>query len=150
MAHETMPKPGEDLEIFQPSPTHDALRADLHDLEVIANPATPQAIEKLRERLAEVREHVLAHFRSEEDGGWFAHIERMQPRLCKAVQDLVEEHARLREALERLWEACCQANCIDSSIREPLRAFIATMRSHESREDDLIQEAYNRDIGPGD
>lgn len=150
MAHETSTQRGDDLNVFDPSPAHAALRADLHDLEMIANPATPQGIDKLRVRLGEVRAHVLQHFSSEEDGGWFDHIKRDQPRLAKAVQALVDEHIRLREALETIDLACRTASSIDESIRERVKAFVATMRQHESREDDLIQEAYNRDIGPAD
>lgn len=150
MAHETLTQRDDDLGVFSPSPAHEALRADLRDLEVIANPAAPQGIDKLRRRLGEVKAHALKHFASEEEGGWFDHVKRDHPRLTKAIQELVDEHVRLRLALEGLAEACAAATSIDAPIRERLKAFIATMRAHESREDDLIQEAYNRDIGPAD
>lgn len=150
MAQETLVERGDDFSMFEPSPAHAALRSDLQDLEAIAHPDCPQPIERLRLRLAEVSGHVLTHFRSEEDGGWFDHVRRDQPRLDRAVQELIDEHERLRDSLERLAERCRAATAIDAEIRETLRAFVGTMRQHESREDDLIQEAYNRDIGPAD
>ncbi|MDH3717444.1 MAG: hemerythrin domain-containing protein [Planctomycetota bacterium] len=97
--------------------------------------------------------HVLAHFEHEESDGYFAEITAAAPRLNGQVEQLRAQHDRFRELLDVMRQLARQGNGSDAwwcemevYFRDFTRAFVA----HEHAENNLFQEAYDRDIGEND
>ena len=129
---------------------HLALRKDLGLLEEAARTACGEGAAALRARLGATRTHVLEHFRFEEDNGYLDAVRKREPRLDRAVQQLAEDHVRLARSLDALVEEAGRASHLDEPFRAKVRAWMEQLRQHETRENDLIQDAFNTDIGAED
>jgi len=96
-------------------------------------------IEGLRERLVE-------HHEAEECGGLFQAILEVMPERRVEISRLVSEHEKIIEVLEmaRIFAQCGEVDEADA-LQVDLREFLEMFRSHERREDHLLQEAINRE-----
>jgi hypothetical protein len=129
---------------------HEGLLEDLRHLEGAAHPAAAEGLDGLRARLAATRAHLAAHFRFEEQNGYLDAVRKREPRLERAVQQLADEHRQLAESLEGLVREAGAATSLEDPLRQEVRAWIERVRQHEARENDLVQDAFNRDIGTED
>jgi hypothetical protein len=129
---------------------HLALRKDLGKLEEAVRPALGEAAAALRARLAATRKHVVEHFRFEEEKGYLDAVLQREPRLERAVRQLVEDHRRLAQAMDALVEEARDAPRLDEAFRARVRAWMEELRKHEDRENDLVQDAFNTDLGGED
>jgi hypothetical protein len=129
---------------------HLALRKDLGLLEEAARPASGEGTTELRARLGATRTHVVEHFRFEEENGYLDAVRQREPRLERAVQQLADDHRRLARSLDALVEEARAAARLDDTFRGKVRAWMEQLRQHEVRENDLIQDAFNTDIGAED
>jgi hypothetical protein len=129
---------------------HVALQKELGKLEEAARPASVEGAAALRARLMATHTHVIAHFRFEEDNGYLDAVSRREPRLGRVVRELAEDHRRLAESLEALVEEAWAAPHADDTLRGKVRAWLGQLGRHEARENDLVQEAFNADIGAED
>jgi len=117
--------------------TLNELRGDLSDSEPMRRLAAQ--IEGLRERL-------LDHHQTEEEGGLFQAILEIMPERRVEVSRLIREHEKMIEILEmaRIFAQCSDPDEADA-LRIDLREFLEMFRNHERAEDHLLQEAINRE-----
>jgi hypothetical protein len=129
---------------------HVALRKDLGKLEETVGPASREGVAELRVRLAATRTHITEHFRFEEENGYLEIVRKREPRLERAVQRLEEEHRQLARSLEGIVEEARTAPWLDEWLRGKVRAWLEQLRRHEDHENDVVQDAFNLDIGAED
>jgi hypothetical protein len=132
------------------SDTHAALLDDLHKLERSHVHGSGADMVQLGLQLGAVLARVKEHFRIEEGSGFLESLGEQQPRLGHAVQELLAEHCGLIDSLIQLIEKSKAVSSLDASIRKDIGEWITHIRQHESHEEDLIQEAYNHDLGAVD
>ncbi|MCP4195323.1 MAG: hypothetical protein GY768_32385 [Planctomycetaceae bacterium] len=103
--------------------------------------------------LNQLQTHVTARFQEEVDNDLFNSLTAMAPRLQHAIDLLRQEHEQLSQQLLTLcagppseplstkdWEA----------LKQTFQKFSVLYKDHETREQDLILEAYDDDLGRGD
>jgi hypothetical protein len=129
---------------------HRVLLADLRDLEQGVSPSSGEPQEELRARLGRTRAHLTEHFRYEEQNGYMDVVRKREPRLERAIQQLAEEHGQLKESLDALSGQAWAATSMNDKLRQEIRDWIERVRRHEIRENDLVQDAFNLDIGAED
>ncbi len=132
------------------SEAHGAFLEDLRKLEQAARPHSGEAISDLLARLAEICSEVGEHFRFEEQNGYMNAIRKDEPRLERSIQQLEEEHRQLGRTLEALLTEVKAITGQDLALREKVRAWAERVRHHEARENQLVQDAFNRDLGAKD
>jgi hypothetical protein len=129
---------------------HDILLADLRKLEQAIRPARGDDLTELRKRLEATGSHIARHFRYEEENGYMPAVRKLQPRLERAAQQLVEEHAQLTESLEALIREAHALPEVNETFCQKVREWVRSLRRHEGRENELVQDAFNLDIGAED
>jgi hypothetical protein len=129
---------------------HAALLADLRELEQAARPSSRQGLASLRARLSATQTHVTEHFRFEEQNGYMEAVLKREPCLERAIQQLAEEHRSLAQSLAVLIEQARAATSLDDPFREEVRGWVECVRQHEARENEVVQDAFNLDIGAED
>jgi hypothetical protein len=126
---------------------HANLLDDLGQLEQAVGPTSREKLPELRKRLAATQADVTEHFRYEEQNGYMVTVRKKEPRLERQVQLLVEEHRRLAETLNGLVK---DAGTDEEAFRQKVRAWIESIRQHEAHETEVVQDAFNLDIGAED
>jgi 4-oxalocrotonate tautomerase len=129
---------------------HTALLRALQELERAIGPTSSDGPADLLPRLGQVRTHLTAHFRFEEEGGYMAPVLKEEPRLHAEVQRLFIEHSQMAQALDAIIEGVGRGPSLQDSSRQQIRFWIGTVRHHETRENDLVQEAYYSSGATGD
>jgi hypothetical protein len=109
-----------------------------------------EKLEELRARLAATYTHVTEHFRFEEHNGYMDTVRKREPRLERTIQQLAEEHHRLAQSLAELVAEAAATASLGSSLRDRIRSWIGNLREHETRESDVVQAAFNLDLGAED
>jgi hemerythrin-like domain-containing protein len=132
------------------SQAHATLLAELRDLEKAVRPSAGEGLPELRARLSAIRTHIIEHFRIEEKNGYMDTVRKREPRLERTIQQLAEEHCQLAQSLDALIDEARASTSLDASFREQVRGWVERVRQHEMRENDLIQDAFNLDIGAED
>jgi hypothetical protein len=132
------------------SKAHAALLADLRELEQAVHPSSGESLAELRARLGEVRADITKHFRFEEQNGYMDVVRKREPRLERNIQQLADEHRLLAGTLDGLVRKSGAVSKLGETLRQEVRAWIERVRQHEARENDLIQDAFNLDIGTED
>jgi len=103
--------------------------------------------------LGELGDRLVKHFELEEQGGYFAEALLQAPRLVARANDLLAQHPKMCTQADRLLElAAAEGNADDwwKKTRERFLAFKEELLKHESKEDGLLQEAYQQDLGAND
>jgi iron-sulfur cluster repair protein YtfE (RIC family) len=131
---------------------HEFLREQLkflhHQLELQQVPLAE--IERL---LSELRGHLEAHFHSEEREGFFDQVLTCAPQHSRRVGNLTQEHVELLGGLDSLIGlAGCGAGQPQYWRVLALRFedFMRKLMHHESEENDVLQQAYQDDLGTKD
>lgn len=97
----------------------------------------------------EVREHM----EFEERDGYLAPVQERIPRMFEAIEQLRGEHAALQSQLAKiLTDATVRPGVYEfrEEVSPQLQHWLESMRNHERRENQLVQEAFNTDISAGD
>lgn len=111
------------------------------------------SISEVSDQLAQLADQLIKHFAGEEEGGYFVEALRDAPRLVSRANRLMLQHPKMTAEARQL------AGVADSDItpglwwqqtHEQFVAFKEELLKHEKKEDHLIQEALNRDIGSND
>jgi hypothetical protein len=126
---------------------HASLLGDLRELEEAGRAAPAHGLQALRGRLAAVRRHLAEHFFFEEEHGYMDPVRRHEPRLGRVIDELGKEHGQLMGSLDRLLAESATATNIDDLFRASIFHWIDEVRRHEARENRLVQEAFNLDMG---
>jgi DNA-binding transcriptional ArsR family regulator len=129
---------------------HGALLADLRKLEEAVRPSEGENPKELLARLGATRTHITEHFRFEEQNGYLDAVRQREPRLERIIQQLAEEHRQLEQSLDTLVGEAQVAATLGESLRQEIQAWVERVRRHEARENDLVQDAFNLDIGAED
>jgi len=119
-------------------------------------PLAPAQCRNLIDKLCQFRDQLALHFALEEAYGYFDDPVHVAPRLSRQADQLRGEHkglyldiCQLIDRAERMFydeQHAALALWIGPEFLE----FDARLRSHEQRENELIFEAYDGDIGGGD
>ena len=119
-------------------------------------PIAPANCRHLVERLSQLRDQLALHFALEEAYGYFDDPVDVAPRLSYAAENLRSEHRSLYldltnivERAERLIHSE-QLATLALWFGPEFLEFDLALRDHESRENELIYEAFDTDIGTGD
>jgi hemerythrin-like domain-containing protein len=129
---------------------HTDLLRDLQELEKAVAVESREDPAELGARLGQVRTHLLNHFHFEEEGGYMAPVLKEEPRFARVIQELLAEHRQMAQALDVLIQEVNRAQSLQAIPRERVRAWIGQVRHHESRENNLVQEAYYSSGATGD
>jgi len=111
---------------------------------------------RLVDMLAELRDQLAMHFALEEAYGYFEDPLRVAPRLNLAAVTLREEHqvlyAMIRDLADEVDGLHRKRKLASSGSRVAgrFREYYDRFQRHENRENELILEAYDSDIGTGD
>jgi hypothetical protein len=129
---------------------HGILMHDLEKLEAAVQPGSGLNIEDVRPLLAATHAHLLRHFRFEEHDGYMDLVRTQEPRLERAVQHLADEHHQLAQSLDDLIAEADNAGSLSDKLRSEVQAWLAGVRSHEERENELVQDVFSLDLGAKD
>jgi len=129
---------------------HEALLEDLRKLEDAIRPSSGEGLAELTARLGATRSHITEHFRFEEQDGYMDTVRKREPRLERTIQQLADEHRQLAQSIDRLIEQAKAATSLDDTFRDQVRVWAENVRQHEAHENDLVQGAFNLDIGAED
>ena len=106
--------------------------------------------------LWQLRDQLAMHFALESAYGYLADVVDHAPRLCEVAKGMLAEHDELFlevcEIIENAEELAYEAYTYQRFVRvaADMFDFHAKFQSHESRENQLIFQALNEDIGVGD
>jgi hypothetical protein len=129
---------------------HVDLLGDLQQLEEAARPGSGETPAGLSARLGKTQAHVVDHYRFEEQDGYMAPVLKAEPRFGPVVQELLEEHRQIAQALDALIREARTAQSLTDGLGERVRDWVKQVRQHESRENHLVQEAYYASDATGD
>jgi hypothetical protein len=106
--------------------------------------------------LAQLRDQLALHFSLEEAYGYFEDAIDVAPRLSERSAELRSQHATLFVAVCQVVEEAEQwlyheaRGDVHRRVVERFDKFRQEFREHESREAELIQDAWSSDVGVGD
>lgn len=129
---------------------HRMLGGDLRKLATAIDAGSDTAIDDLRAVLSATYTHLCEHFRFEEQDGFMDELRERDPRLERSAEELLDEHRTLRQSLDALHGEAIVASRLDHRLRERIAEWIARVRRHEVRENDLMQDAVDADFGAMD
>jgi hypothetical protein len=119
-------------------------------------PIAPGQSRMLIDKLCQLRDQLALHFSLEEAYGYFEDPVEVAPQLGRAAERLRSEHKGLYvdfcdlvERAERMFYDEQHA-ALALWIGPEFLGLDERLRSHEERENELIMEAYDGDIGVGD
>jgi hypothetical protein len=98
-------------------------------------------------RLAAVRALLNEHFRFEERDGYLDAVRKREPRLEHSARELLDEHRDLELALGALIAEATTGTSVADTFRTKIQQWIKKVRSHESKENLLVEDAFKLDIG---
>ena len=94
------------------------------------------------------------HFEHEDQGGgFFDQITDQTPRLSDRADDVRHEHAGLLDDFKKLRDLAVEGAADDAwwgQLNSSFQTISKELMHHERREEDLLQESFNEDIGTGD
>jgi hemerythrin-like domain-containing protein len=96
------------------------------------------------------QDYITDYATEEEQNGYMNAVREREPRLERTIYQLAKEHVQLRQSLEALIGESRAAPSLSDTLREEIREWIERVRRHENRENDLIQGAFNLDLGAED
>jgi hypothetical protein len=129
---------------------HVSLLRQLECLEETPQQETADCAGLLVGRLREVQASLERHFHFEEQGGYMSHILADAPHLDRTARELLAEHGRMSGYLDSLITSAAGVppeSLVRPDLREQVRQWVLLVRGHEARENRLIQQACNQDIG---
>ena len=144
--------PRHSIPVEQVEREHEELRQLLGTIhKSLAEPSSSMSL--VAQQLATLCDKLECHFRTEEDGGFFAQITDQAPRLSDQADKLCEEHrAMLDEAQAIAAKATLSdpSNDLRQEIQSVFHEFSKHLMHHEHEENEMLQKAYWDDIGPAD
>jgi hypothetical protein len=129
---------------------HTDLLRGLQELERAVGADSREGPAELGSRLENALKHLMDHFRFEEQGGYMAPVLAEEPRFGPLAEELLAEHSVMASAFAALIQEVGRAQAVQDGHRERARALVSQVRHHETRENNLVQEAYYSSGGTGD
>ncbi len=109
-----------------------------------------EAATNLAEMMSSLQQHVSVHFHEEEEGGFFHEVVVQAPRMSNRADALKQEHVGLATAVVELVTIASEENELCKSLDTKFHDFSKTLMQHESKENELLLDAYDDDIGAAD
>ena len=101
-----------------------------------------------------LEDRLASHFKLEEDHGILQDIAEERPRLAEDVRGIIAEHGlmlhQLREIRQGRDDPALELKPFLAKTENAFETFVKTLIHHESNENQLVNEAYNWDIGDKD
>ncbi len=119
----------------------------------VRRPIGPAQCRLIVERLATLRDQLALHFALEEAFGYFEDPAYVSPGISESAEKLRQEHrtlyVRLNDLVERAEDLSydLQLTALARWIGPQFEQFDAAFRQHESRENELIMDALEVDLG---
>jgi hypothetical protein len=129
---------------------HAALENHLRELVGAARAPSGGRLADLGGRLKRTRARLAEHFVLEEENGYMDAVLQRDPNREREVGHLHEQHHLLMESLDALIGRTTGGGETPKDLRDEVLAWVEAVREHESREDALVQEAFNRDLSAED
>jgi iron-sulfur cluster repair protein YtfE (RIC family) len=107
----------------------------------------------LVKHIKELRDQLATHFALEETYGYFACPLNVPPELSQRVERVRAEHDEIRIELTDILNQALQLNPVSAAggrqtiVLNRLRHLLERLDAHERRENELIQRAFNDDVG---
>jgi hypothetical protein len=123
--------------------------SEIRSLLAADGPPTEGRKAEVVEGLKSLREHLRSHFEQEERGGFLEESVTRMPRLSKAASAILAEHPRLLAELDGLIESTARERAVTAlelCCRE-FNRFAGHVVAHERKENSIVQEGYNEDLG---
>jgi len=124
---------------------HVKLLDDISELERVVGPTVRAEIASLLDRLIATQAHVVKHFQFEERNGYMDEIRKHEPRLERTIQQLEDEHGQLATSLSEIIGDVTKSAEVGDALRAKVKRWIGNLRGHESRENQLVLDVFNRD-----
>lgn len=106
------------------------------------------SLARLSEELGEVLPYLAEHFRDEQDpDGLFESLRETAPHVDSRLRELEAEHGAILDAGRNLLatvQACLRLRVAAERAREE---FVASLKRHSETELNLLQDAYQLDLG---
>ncbi len=102
---------------------------------------------RLEELFADLEGALIEHFAIEEQGGYFAEVLAVAPRLSGRVARLKRSHSAFRRRLARLREHIPDPTITWPEVEDRVAALLKALADPESAETDLVHEAFMQDLG---
>jgi hemerythrin-like domain-containing protein len=111
--------------------------------------AGTETLRRIAAQIEGLRERLVEHFATEEEGGLFRGIVEQLPESRGAVRELASHHVRALEMLEMTRIRAQYGKREEAELlRTELDAFLRLIREHEEREEALLAEALERERKP--
>lgn len=127
-----------------------AQHRELHERILAVRAAFAAGPTAARAELDTLREHLAAHFRQEERGGFLEESITRLPRLAPAASGLLREHAALLAEVDGLLDRLAAPDIPAAAWARAGRDFedfCGHLLAHERNENAVVQEGYNEDLG---
>jgi hypothetical protein len=129
---------------------HAQLLSDLSELAHEIRTTSHTSLKEFKASLRKAQTDVAAHFRLEEQNGYMDAVKGRSPASDRAIQRLLAEHGKLMKTLDGLITLTTRSAGVTDRLRNKTLLWIQSVRAHERRENELIQEAFNTDIAADD
>lgn len=128
---------------------HKRLQSNLQELDaLVASPETSPSV--LAKRMNDLQALLTEHFHWEEKDGYMQAVLARAPQQERAVVTLQDEHTSLARTLESLRVTLAVRPEITAELRDRFRQWIAQVRDHETRENLLVEDVFNREVTAAD
>lgn len=100
--------------------------------------------------LKSLRDHLAVHFAQEEEGGFVEECLARLPRLATEAKQVLAEHPSLLSEADRLIKQTDQGDIPAArwtSLCDDVDRFTTRLLDHERRENNVVQQGYNEDLG---
>lgn len=106
----------------------------------------PEILRRIAAQIEGLRERLVEHFEVEEEGGLFRALADLLPEARSEIQALGGDHARVLEMLEMARIRAQYSTAVEGHVlRAELETFLATMDTHEQREESLLRRALEHE-----
>ncbi len=129
---------------------HRALENEMERLQKQVTITTHEELTSLGASLEKVHTHLLNHFRFEEQDGYMTEVAQRAPQKDRTIQALLDEHQTMAQKLEELRKETGQAITYLDSLCSKIQDWIKQVNDHEQRENALVLDAFQVDIGNKD
>ena len=96
--------------------------------------------------LVSLRQHLIDHFRFEEEDGVMDEVVRQEPRLSREIDQLKAQHQTLAAGLDALIADARSGHAGETAFAQRVRDWVAGVRHHEAEENRILQDAYTQDV----
>jgi hemerythrin len=125
---------------------HVQLKEELRGLENLVRNPDKMEPNDTTYHLVNLRQHLLDHFRLEEEGGYMDVVAQREPNLHREMEQLKEDHKRLAAGLDALIADARMGQAGTAAFAQRVRDWVASVRRHEADENRLLQDAFTLDV----